>query len=231
LNTTSVDLSRDGNNNSEIALTTIGYISQLTPEERKNLHVCIGWTEPARLCRWSNSTEKFTTINVTMLDWYKSNNDDWNKNLYNEFYENSIAWLASAKDIDLLVDGMFRILAVENYLKSEGITYTFWKSLGQATKKSDLVILKKHTRLNFNNLDNSNWIKFTVSDNTLNKHSKEFNELDISTHPYIGIPWRWVLDESYDLYITPGYHPTKIAVEELSKKIMHHIQMTEFKDF
>jgi hypothetical protein len=225
LNTTSVDLSRDGNNNSEIALTTIGYISQLTPEERKNLHVCIGWTEPARLCRWSSSNEKFTSINPTMLDWYKTHKDTGGiiTNLYNEFYENSLVWLASLKDIDIIVDDMFRVLAVENYLKSEGITYTFWKALGKAIKKSDLVILKKHTRLNFNNLDNSNWIKFAVSDNMINQYSKELTELDTNIHPYIGIPWRWILDESSNLYITPGYHPTKIAVEELSKEITHHI--------
>ena len=233
LNTTSVDLSRDGNNNSEIALTTIGYISRLTPEERKNLHVCIGWTEPSRLCKWSSSNTKFATINVTMLDWYKTHKDTGGiiTNLYNEFYENSLVWIASLKDIDIIVDDVFRILAVENYLKAEQITYTFWKSLGGPVRETDLMILKRHANLNLNYLDSSNWIKFAVSSKLSNEHVGILTGMDTNNHPYTGIPWRWQMQEDPDRYITPGNHPSKIAVEELSNEIIHHIHMSELRAF
>jgi hypothetical protein len=233
LNTTSVDISRDGNSNSEIALTTIGYISNLTPAEKKNLHVCIGWSEPFRLCRWSVSATRFATINATMLDWYKTHKDSGGiiNDLYTEFYANSIMWISSLTDIDILVDDIFRILSVENYLRSEGITYTFWKSLGPPASESSIKILKDYTKLNLKNLNSSNWIKFADSCHVIKKYNKHLIETYATTHPYIGIPWRLMMEDNPSKYITIGYHPSKIAVEELSNKIVSHIQMSESRAF
>jgi hypothetical protein len=233
LNTTSVDLSRDGNNNSEIALTTIGYISRLTLEERKNLHVCVGWTEPSRLCRWSSSNNKFISINPTMLDWYKKHKDTGGMitNIYNEFYENSLVWIASLKDIDIIVDDIFRVLAVENYLKAEKITYTFWKSIGNPVKESDMMLLKIYANLNLNYLDPSNWIKFAGSSKMFNKYAGLLAGMDTNNYPYTGISWQWLMEEDPNRYTTPGKHPSKIAVEELSNEIIHHIHMSELKAF
>jgi hypothetical protein len=168
-----------------------------------------------------------------MLDWYKTHKDTGGAitNLYNEFYENSLVWIASLKDIDILIDDIFRILAVENYLKAEGITYTFWKSLGSPVKETDLMILKRHANLNLNYLDSSNWIKFAVSSKLSNEYVGILTGMDTNNHPYTGIPWRWPMQEDPDQYITPGNHPSKIAVEELSNEIIHHIHMSELRAF
>jgi hypothetical protein len=214
LNTTSVDLSRDGNNNSEIAIKTIGYISALAKEERKNLHVCIGWTEPVRLCRWSDNTAGFVTINPYMLEMWGSHKDPNHIDtlLYKEFNDSTMPWLASVKDVDVFVNDIFRVLAVENYLKSEGITYTFWKSLGFQIIDSDFENLSKKVGTNLNTLfSNDDWIKFTED----------------KFHPYFSKAWRnTILDSDIKKYMTNGFHPTKIAVEELCSKIVNQIRQT-----
>ena len=50
-----IDLSKDGNGNTRIALSVIKTFSEMDPEESKNFHVCVGWTVPARRLRWSEN--------------------------------------------------------------------------------------------------------------------------------------------------------------------------------
>jgi hypothetical protein len=210
LDTTIVDFSRDGNSNSEISLKTIGYISQLPVEERKNLHVCIGWTERSRLCKWSINQNKFTTINVSMLEFFKKNRNIEILNLlYNEFYEWCMPQFLHSHDIDDLVNDITRVVALENYLKLEGITYTFWSTLSPPTTNDNIKILNTHTMIDLYKLsDNTSWINFEPG----------------PVHPYHQISWTdAVLLKDRDNNFTPNIHPTLSAVNLLSKKIANHI--------
>ena len=212
LDTTAVDFSRDGNSNSEISLKTIGYISQLSDDERKNLHVCIGWTERSRLCRWSIHRNKFTTINVSMIDFFKQNRHIKILGLLYDEFEWCMPHFTRSHDIDDIVIDITRILALENYLKSEGITYTFWSTLSPPTTNNDIELLKTHTMIDLYKLsDNSSWINF-VSE---------------PVHTYHQLSWTdAVLLKDKVNNFTPNRHPSLLAVNMLSKKIVNHILTT-----
>jgi hypothetical protein len=59
-----IDISEDGNSNDCIALSTIAYLLSKTPEERKQFHVCVGWSSNSRFLKYINRVNLFANIHV-----------------------------------------------------------------------------------------------------------------------------------------------------------------------
>ena len=114
LDTAKVDLSRDGNSNDTITLSTIGYLMSVSPEIRKQHHVCVGWTCTDRRIKWEN--------NFTNLTFEMSNDSK---------YANEYAKVILPKNmpIDNFFNFMLNVINLEKYLQLNQINYTFWLSL------------------------------------------------------------------------------------------------------
>lgn len=200
-----IDLSADGNNNTEIALYTIGYLMNEPVERRKQFHVCIGWTEPIRLCKYSNTHKQFVSLGPWMAD--STERSEWHQALSKEIKSYASAIFDKFYDIDILLEFMKNVMLLENYLKSEGIPYTFWRSLGHTGSPEDIQQIEKSL---INTMWASNkdaWIKF----NTSNRHPL-FNESLIS-----------VLFKDPSKYLTPNNHPNTYAATQLAEQIAAHI--------
>jgi hypothetical protein len=110
------DLSVDGNTNQNICMTTISFLSKLSIEERKQYHVCIGWTEPSRRTKWDPKLNEFSNLNV--------------HSKY-DFFSNYIKEVIfKSHEIDHSINYLHNVITLQSYLRSNGITYTFWNSLG-----------------------------------------------------------------------------------------------------
>lgn len=118
-----VDLSTDGNSNDNIALCTIGYLSKLTPEERQEFHVVIGWTALRRQLKWSIKEKTFLNLNVMHLDSVEK------YPVQSKFRNWMIESLVNTDEEDHITNYMKNLILLESYLKSNHIPYTFWKSL------------------------------------------------------------------------------------------------------
>jgi hypothetical protein len=118
LNTAFSDISVDGFSNTRIALNTVKYVSALTEEECKHLHVVIGWDDVGRIIKYHNTRNEFMDLSVWWID-----QDPWTTNFLSTFYRYS-------HDHDFLLEYMESIILVESYLKSKNITYTFMRGNG-----------------------------------------------------------------------------------------------------
>ena len=193
-NTEVTDLSLDGKSNSCIAITTINYLLSLTPDERKNIHVCIGWTSPERKFIWLEP-HGFQSINHHLLE-------QTNKKQYHSFIRGAII---DRSDFDHLLDYVSQVMLLENFLKANGITYTFWRSLGLIIEPSK--VFNNTILMNNKISNNENWIKF---DN---------DRLSINGNAWLS--WLW---HDIDNFISEkNKHPNLKAVNDLSIKIINHI--------
>lgn len=207
LGTEVLDISIDGNTNDYITNSTIDYLQTLSPEERKNYHVCIGWTEYTRRLRWIIEQNHFFNLHHSHLS------DD---NFINEkdFIKEVIV---NSAEFDHLFNYYNNILLLENYLKINGITYTFWRSLGyEILKETQRVINQpnkvlvpynrpyKATVFFHNNImDSSKWIKFVEDDMPWARKSWGNNVYERKLH-----------------VAANNLHPNSQAVEELSDLIV-----------
>jgi hypothetical protein len=200
-----VDLSRDGNNNTEIALATINYIESQPIELRKNFHVCVGWTESLRICKWFNTKNQFISLGPWMVDLKNSvaRDSEWHHQMDQEsslyvkpFYENFY-------DIDFLLEYIKNIMLLENYLKAQGIDYTFWRSLGDPLSEDSHDV---------------KWINQSMLE--INKASDSSKWLQLSPnpegHPITGESVLSVMQTNPKLYSTPGRHPNTYAAKLLA---------------
>jgi hypothetical protein len=122
LNTDVVDLSQDGNSNDSISFTTVQYLSQIPEIERKNYHVIIGWTATTRFLKYSKSAKSYYNTNIHQID-YKTDQAEELKNYI-------VARIAEGYNEDFIFNYIQNIITLENFLKSNNCSYTFYRNLG-----------------------------------------------------------------------------------------------------
>lgn len=204
LNTTVVDISMDGNSNDNIALATIGFLSKLSPEEQREYHVCVGWTELTRRVRWLHDTNNFFNIHVYHI------------NLEERKYEHPFIKevIVNSHEFDHLVNYLTNIIMLESYLKANGISYTFWKSLGLCYDRNSIYHPKsvhdnasKYSFFTYNNvIEPNHWLTF-----------------DDEPMPWLGTPWVDVLSETKSFIDRHNHHPNLDAVKKLSVQLANQI--------
>ncbi len=192
--TETIELAEDGYSNAGIAITTINYLLSLTPDERKNIHVCIGWTVAERRLVWKNDDTGFINVHHQHIEL------PGREDLYS-FIRGAII---DRSDFDHLLDYVSQVMLLENFLKANGITYTFWRSLGIITEpiKTFNLTLSINDKIS----NNENWIKFN-----------DDYKLVIN-----GNAWSHYMD--IDNFISEkNKHPNLKTVTDFSTKIADHI--------
>lgn len=195
LNTEKIDLSQDGNVNSRIALETINYILSLRPESRKNYHVCIGWTETSRRLKWDEKHLRFESLHVG-----HAGNDTF------DTFQNYIKEeIILNTEIDHTVHYIKDVMLLENFLKSQGMTYTFWRALGGQPHIPDEVdsVLKISNNIS----NNENWVLFNHQD-----HAR-----------IVGAAWADILHRWSDFISKENGHPNINAIKAYATRVCDHI--------
>jgi hypothetical protein len=207
LNTSAVDLSIDGNSNCNISFKTINYIQTLSVEEKNNLHVCIGWTDPYRFLHFIEFKSTFDNIHPISMHvdkestWFK--NSYWIK-LFEYISEYTKAIVKYKKNIDSFLPYLSEVLLLENFLIANNITYTFWRSLGPQINNIDRTHLNK--LIDTNNISNNkSWINF--------------DSADLNRTVWLGNTWRNLGEP-----ISISYHPTEESVIKQKDRICTNIK-------
>jgi hypothetical protein len=123
-NTEVLDLSEDGNSNDAIAMTTILKLLEIPVEKRKEFHVVIGWTESSRRARYLTSENDF--FNLHVRHWDQKDTSPYVKELVGYLTHGIVL----ATNRDHYLNYVRSIMLLENFLKANGVTYTFYRSLG-----------------------------------------------------------------------------------------------------
>jgi hypothetical protein len=203
-----VDLSLDGNCNYNIITTTINYVKSLTEEEKNNLHVCIGWTEPMRFFYFHDTANRFHTVNPQHMLLKKTRcleNDFWD-DVREKIGEYCLAEVRYKKDIDYALKYISEFSWLENFLKANKITYTFWRSLGHRMGNHD----DQHLRyiLDIDNLSKfENWISF---------------DRNLCPDPWLGQSWRSYINVSGEP-LSKDDHPSEISVNNFTVRLCENI--------
>jgi len=194
------DISIDGNSNQNICMSTIGFLSELSQEERQTYHVCIGWSEHTRRTEWETDHGTFYNINIGHLE------ATCHANFHNYIKEA----IVNRTDIDHTLNYFHNLITLQSYLKSNNITYTFWSTLTgpvsnniifQLEKKSVTNLIPYQHKLLF---DKKDWLVFN----------------EAYEYPWIGPCWNiekksWISDKNK--------HPNLETVIEFSKKVAEHV--------
>ena len=192
------DLSFDGNSNQNICMSTIGFLSKLSPEERKTYHVCIGWSEIARNFVWHEKVKDFSTINIGSLE------SPYYKDLVDAIKE----LLINRTDVEHMLNYFHNIIALQSYLKANDITYTFWNTLVSNDSVNMLDSLNSNTFISYNHKNifhKNDWIILTETD-----------------YPWMLYNWGGHFNPTN--FINPtNSHPNLETVIELSKKVAAHV--------
>ena len=211
-----IDISYDGNSNDMISIETIGYLSKLTPVERQQYHVCIGWTHLQRLMKYSNkyNPKSFYNLHINHIG-HNSDNP-----VLNELDHYIMSAIAKSYNEDFFMNYSKNIMLLENYLIANNITYTFYRSLGDSSDMKNC-ILGPFANSSFpciidkELLSNPlNWYKFDCG---------EHNHLP----PHLGSSWeRSIISRaSSELKISEkNSHPNMKAIENFSKILAQFIQ-------
>jgi hypothetical protein len=203
------DLSRDGNSNDMIALETISFLLGLPEDERQDCHVCIGWTLPARIMKFMDESSTYVNLLVQLYD-------DKNYPHFSSVRDYIRVTLIDAFDDDHIMNYARNVLLLENFLKSNSVTYTFFRSLGNKNyfKKNNFEPFQtfhmeekeKFLRLPMHLLsDSTNWYDF--------QHGKS----DI--HPMYDNSWCDTDVMPNNFISKENFHPNMKAVLELVQKI------------
>jgi hypothetical protein len=153
------DISLDGNSNQNICISTISFLSELTLEERKNYHVFVGWTSLARKVCWNAEFSQFSNLNTHHLD---ASNYTYFSNYIKEV-------LINGTDMDHTLEYFHNVIALQSYLKANGVTYTFCNTMIEIPSTVLDILSKpifnkvnpfKHELL----FDKKDWISFEKDD-------------------------------------------------------------------
>lgn len=213
LSTDVYDLSEDGNNNTKIALTTYGFLERQLAAEKKDIHVCIGWTERSRQSLWSKSNNTFVTVNFAMLEHNKklAKTQKWSENVTNDFENWLTPYLINNHEVNDILKDLMIIFFLENFLKSQGITYTFWNALNHPVNLNYINEAEKYFNLNLMNLtDRKMWL------------TQKTSYID---HPYFDQPWMTHLRRDPKNNLTPTLHPSQLAVSELVDMLIEKMSL------
>jgi len=221
LNTEIIDLSEDGNSNDNICMTTINQVLSIHKENRHNYHIIVGWTVRERkLLFISGST--WENIHVNHVE---KTSPKWNQ-LKNRIIGN----IVEDTDNDWYLNYFKNVILLESFLKTQNISYTFYRSLGSiddfydhnhaGIKDMFKVNLKgvigNHIRLN--NLlptviDSNNWLTFgdPQNDQHASIASDSWTQYMIKT-----FQWQWYIKKD-------NRHPNLQATKMLVDIIKNHI--------
>lgn len=206
LQTKKIDLSLDGNSNDNIALSTINYLMRMDSEKRQKVHVCIGWTSTDRRIKFSKNRQLFQNLHCySLLDDNK------------EHHDYTIAAIIENTEVDHSLNYLMNVINLENYLKANNITYTFWRALANETSHASWEVLNKSPSPNdlmaiaslpvYTLSNKENWITFNSS-----------------SHPWMGHSWDQTLTDA-DKISTVNKHPNFRSMLKLSKTITDHIKL------
>lgn len=201
-----IDISTEGKSNDMLSISTINYILNIPPEERKNYHVVIGWTSISRVMKYSSKYKNFMNLNVHHIDNPVVGSEDFEK------YITEI--MLNADDEDRAMNYFKNVLLLENFLLANNITYTFYRAIGTAKE----CIMGEHRfdpghilgALQLDKISNfNNWIKFYNTD----------------TNPIIGESWTSLhLDNQPNNWIrASNQHPNTIIAMVLANMIKDKI--------
>ena len=192
-----VDLSLDGASNAYITLSTINYLMSLPEIDRKNMHVCVGWSEFTRRLKWNSETRCFDNLNVHAI------NSPLRK-IHVPFIKAS---MIGGDPFDHYIDIISNVLLLTNFLILHNISYTMWSSLGYFPAiRSEPGFEHGFTRMfNVNHICENNWIKF-----------------DDTKHALLGKSWANVLVVDDQISQT-NKHPNMAAAKDFAKRIANTI--------
>lgn len=120
-----IDLAIDGSANRYTAMRVISHLSRLPSDERKNYHVCIGWSGFRRYYKWAKAVNRYVT-----LHHITANNSHALTDIHKELGEYLNSLLLYNYDTDLVLNYVCDIMFLENFLIANDVTYTFWRSIG-----------------------------------------------------------------------------------------------------
>ena len=198
-----VDISADGNSNDMIAFSTINYFLSINPDERKNYHACIGWTTTARLMKFSKISNSYYNLHVSHIGATKGNT------ILEELEDYLTVAIAKSYDEDIFMNFTKNIIMLENFFIANGITYTFYKSLGTPhdTAPTQFVAIAPpfvHHIITENITIHANWMRF-----------------DNEYLPYMGHSWTSaILLQNDNMFVSKhNCHPNVLAAEALSEML------------
>ena len=207
LGTTHTDISGDGYSNDMIAMSTINYLLSLPPAERKNYHACIGWTTTARLMKYTRQANCFFNLHISQIGYTKGDP------ILEELSEYLTVAIGKSYDEDIFMNFIKNIIMLESFLIANGVTYTFYKSLGtqyDTAPKQPAVLAPPFVsfvaRENITNHDN--WMRF-----------------DDDHLPYMGESWTSaILMQHEHLFVSKrNCHPNVESAKALSEMIKNKI--------
>lgn len=207
-----VDLSEDGNSNDNIALSTIAYLLSKTPKERKQYHVCIGWTSTSRFMKFIPEISKdyrsqFTNLHVTHVG---GNHGQPELKKIQSFVDTSFQFLT---DEDLWFNFVRNIMLLENFLITNQITYTFFKALG--------------TKNDVRSIGTCQPVKLILPNDKITNDRcwYEFKIIGTSPHPYENDSWTTTVLEIDDGFLSKeNRHPNLNAVNKFASYLAEFIK-------
>ncbi len=201
LNVEVIDIAEDGSSNDILTLKTISFLEKLSPEERKNYHVCVGWTELTRRMVWLPDLNDFFSLHHSHLNQPTFRDR-------NEFIKEVII---SAPDEDHYVNFFSNVFFLQCYLKLNNISYTFWRTLGgpspAAGRYNEQNIVKNMHLQHDKIFDNADWLSF-----------------DKYNQPWIGDVWWNVLTQHKHFISVENPHPSLDGVIQLSTRLADKIR-------
>lgn len=208
-----LDLSADGNSNDGIVMDTIAFILTIPPEKRCNYHVVIGWTTLCRYLRYSKIKDNFFNLNVGYLQGKNSND------VIDELEGFIKGAMVNGYNQDFFFNFVQNIMLLENFLKVNNMTYTFYKSLGTPEDMKYCVLgeFSEHRTIPKELVtDHSCWLKFSDSEDSL----------DHTYLPYMGHSWNSaILKQNSNMFISKeNCHPNIETVTNVSHLIADFIK-------
>jgi hypothetical protein len=212
-----IDISTDGNSNDNIAMSTIGFLTSLSPNERKQYHICIGWTELTRRIKWVEEHNHFFNLHHSHL------NDIQYKG-YAGFIKESII---NPHDLDHVYNFFKNIFMLQCYLKLNGISFTFWKSLGDPGQPNDITEIDSVFSRNRKNgcipfeqetcFDANDWL-------TLNNDASDWITCNNNRCPWLEKSWGYYITSRKHFVSDDNRHPSLQAVIDFSLTVADRIK-------
>jgi len=196
-----IDISVDGNSNTEIALSVIKKILEKTPEETENFHVCVGWTSVLRRFKWFKKQGKFVTAHTS----------HYTINKFSEIHPYIKEAMVNVSVYDHNLQFISDVMLLENFLKARGISYTFWLSLcgmhgdGVEDLKEKLFPVVPIEKIS----DRDNWILFNEADEIPMLGTSWTDQMLITTDPWVS---------------STNRHPNLKSATIMAQRIIDHIQ-------
>jgi hypothetical protein len=203
-----IDISEDGNSNDCIALGTIAYLLSKTREERRQFHVCIGWSSNSRFLKYVDSINGFVNLHVNHVGVGHGQAELRDIQDYIDIV------FAKNTDEDFWLNYIKNVMLLENFLISNGVTYTFYRALGH---NQDIKDLKKLPPFDFDLpnasiTNHSNWYSFQASD-------------DIGRWPIGQQSWTSTIQNDESQWISEkNRHPNLKAVSIFSAQLADFIK-------